>query len=73
MMNQKVVTALGAGEIVYELSDGTFLVQFDHGGGHIFLGSELFRKGVQQSQPATPQQERQWRLLHKLRDIGTSL
>lgn len=41
----KVFTPLGAGRVVYELPDGTLVVQFDHGSGHIFRPEELFQPG----------------------------
>lgn len=37
-----VFTPLGRGRIVYELPDGTLVVQFEHGSGHIFRADEIF-------------------------------
>jgi len=39
---RKVFTRLGQGIVVYTLSNGTYVVEFDHGGGHIFHPEELF-------------------------------
>jgi hypothetical protein len=36
-----VLTPLGRGRIVYDFLDGTFAVQLEHGGGHIFFQEEL--------------------------------
>ncbi len=40
---ETVYTPLGRGQVVYELGDGTIVVEFPHGGGHIFLPQEVFR------------------------------
>ncbi len=38
----EVFTPLGRGKVVYRLSDGTFVVEFPHGGGQIFRAEDLF-------------------------------
>lgn len=37
-----IYTPLGKGRIVYHLKDGTYLVEFEYGGGRIFRPDELF-------------------------------
>lgn len=44
--DDRVFTPLGRGRIVYTLPDGTVVVEFDHGSGHIFHPSEVFRMRV---------------------------
>jgi hypothetical protein len=41
-VDREVYTYLGKGRIVYQLPNGTLVVEFEHGGGHIFMPSELF-------------------------------
>lgn len=50
-MNDVVYTPLGSGRIVWRLPDGGVVVQFPHGGGHIFRPEEL-------KPPAPPPPER---------------
>lgn len=42
----EVFTPLGRGRIVYKLKNGTYVVEFSHGGGHIFTAKELFEGRV---------------------------
>lgn len=37
-----IFTPLGVGKIVYKLPSGQYLVEFPHGGGHLFYPQELF-------------------------------
>lgn len=42
-VQEEVFTPLGKGKVVHKLPDGTFVVEFPHGGGQIFRADELFR------------------------------
>lgn len=41
-VNREVYTPLGKGVIVFKLKNGSYVVEFEHGGGHIFTHRELF-------------------------------
>ncbi len=40
-LGREVYTEFGKGKIVHLLPDGTIVVEFDHGSGHIFLPGQL--------------------------------
>jgi hypothetical protein len=41
-LQDKVYTRLGKGRIVYIFPDTTVAVEFDYGGGHVFMPHEVF-------------------------------
>lgn len=41
-----VYTPLGKGVIVHQLKNGSFVVEFEHGGGEIFSVAELMGKAL---------------------------
>jgi hypothetical protein len=43
MVGQEVYTPHGKGRVVYELPNGTVLVQYHYGGGAVFRKDEVFR------------------------------
>jgi hypothetical protein len=43
---KQVFTTLGKGRVVHQLQDGTLVVEFEHGGGHIFRPEEIFDPGA---------------------------
>jgi hypothetical protein len=42
LLDKEVYTPLGKGRVVYELANGTCLVEFDYGGGQVFMRGQLF-------------------------------
>ena len=41
MKQNRVHTPLGSGKIVHNLPNGQIVVEFPHGGGHIFMPDEV--------------------------------
>ena len=65
-----VFTPLGRGRIVYELPDGTLVVEFEHGSGHIFRVDELFSPLIAQDAAGSAGPTRDFEELEELEECA---
>lgn len=67
-MDKKVIfTPLGKGKIIHTFPDGSYAIELEHGGGHIFRPDELFPNKDKKLTPRWPMvSQKEYDLCQKL-------